>query len=339
MRISSTLIQNIQWSKLRQASWWEPLSHQTVNGPWPFRICAYLVSNGTTALSTFTRIILSVCILVLNASAAPAAKRSLADRFASLSCAVVKIESSDGTWGTGFFVSPTGDVLTAAHVATDRSFTTQGINMSFKPGIRLSHNGTALDPPKLPPVSDDDAERAKVDLVVLKTGITSNCYLHIGNSDAARIGDNLLALAYPPSTPTVALYEGPLSARFKPNVPLTDASVTVIPDYDVFRVQIPVAPGASGAPVIGGNDLVIGVVVNTPVDWPTDLTDLLHGHAVDFQPFVRRLALAVVELTVVLQASASSGAGIAIPISNLTKWQAPIEKRTVGAKVRSSPHH
>ena len=45
----------------------------------------------------------------------------LPSRYLRMSCAVVQI-TTDGGAGTGFFISPDGDVITAAHVALDRKF-------------------------------------------------------------------------------------------------------------------------------------------------------------------------------------------------------------------------
>jgi hypothetical protein len=166
-------------------------------------------------------------LLMMSPALAAGAKKpttlptDLPSRYARLSCAVVQIVHNQGS-GTGFFVSPDGELLTAAHVALDRVFSEPApgqirVDVAYKPGLRIRAMGgqmTVLQ--QLPKLSSADARRATSDLVLLRTGVKTPCFLKLGMDTADfAVGTHLIAMGYPESAPDGALYEGFVSARYK----------------------------------------------------------------------------------------------------------------------------
>src|SRR5580700_10409202 len=163
-------------------------------------------------------LLLSGCMMKAPVAAPtpPQVPPSLAARFAELNCSIVQIMYTGGD-GTGFFISPDGDILTAAHVALNSIFDDSHdpsqpgaftITTDYKPGLSIRRNGQSAVQPQLPRLSQDDVLNATSDLAVLRTGIKTSCYLKIGQSSNAAIGDHVISIGYPDSAPTGALYEG-----------------------------------------------------------------------------------------------------------------------------------
>jgi S1-C subfamily serine protease len=256
---------------------------------------------------------------------------TLDERYSQLSCAVVQIASMEGA-GTGFFVSRSGDVVTAGHVALNQTFsetpTGQIANrIEYKPGLRVRQSGnrtTAL--PSLPRLTEDDTARALSDLVILRTGIETPCFLKLGKHPKdLEIGQHLIAMGYPESEPEAAdsaLYEGFVSARYR-HLAIPIAVVNgqpIYPNYDVVRIQMPITPGVSGGPVLADDNDVIGVVTENPTIWFNDLNSLIaYGQQTNggFNAPVSDLPKLVSKLAWVTHEFLSSGAGLAVPVSYL----------------------
>lgn len=136
------------------------------------------------------------------------------------------------------------------------------------------------------------------------------------------VGSHVIAIGYPLTAPTGALYEGFISAEY-PHLPIPIAVVgnrPLFPSYDVIRVQMPITPGASGGPVIADNDTVIGVIVENPALWFSDLNALIEwGQKTDggFNAPVSELPKMLAKLAWVVQQFVTSGAGLAVPVSYL----------------------
>jgi S1-C subfamily serine protease len=271
------------------------------------------------------------CFLFLAGTAFPkhpeAPTQTLAERYDRLSCAVVQITFDGGT-GTGFFINADGDVLTAAHVALNRVFSEPvagqtKLDIDYKPGLRIIHNGKPLEPLSLPKLQPADVLRATADLAILQTGLKTDCYLPVdGNPADMNIGRHVIAIAYPLSVPSSALYEGFISAWYQ-NLPIPIATVNnkpIYPTYDVLRIQMPSTTGASGGPIIGDDGRAIGVLTENPIFWSNDLNALIQlggqqegrsDSAASEPP--KMLA----KLAWVMKEFLTSGAGFAVPVSYL----------------------
>ena len=267
-------------------------------------------------------------------------QETLSNRYGRLNCSIVQI-ASPGSSGSGFFISADGELVTAAHVALNRQFSEPQpgkiqIQIDYKPGLRLIRNGlnpTVLNLPKLGPL---DVLRAINDLAVLKTGVKTDCFLPLSTSGEERVGDHVISIGFPPSAPGGALYEGFVSARYThlpiPVAQTNDTRKPVTINYRVTRVQMPVTPGVSGAPIIADDDRVIGAMSELPVVWFADLAAVIEqsqkrpggitAPAPDLVTLVAKLAWFV-------QQFETPGAGLAVPISYL-RW--PEKKETESEK-------
>ena len=271
------------------------------------------------------------CFLFLAGTAFPkhpeSPAQTLAERYNRLSCAVVQITFDGGT-GTGFFINANGDVLTASHVALNRVFSEPiadqtKIDIDYKPGLRIIRDGKPLEPLSLPKLLPADVLRATADLAILRTGLKTDCYLPVDENPAdMNIGRHVIAIAYPLSVPSSALYEGFISARYQ-HLPIPIATVNnkpVYPTYDVLRIQMPSTTGASGGPIIGDDGRVIGVLTENPIFWSNDLNALIqlgeqqeggsNAAASDPPKMLAKLAWVMKEFL-------TSGAGFAVPVSYL----------------------
>jgi S1-C subfamily serine protease len=244
-----------------------------------------------------------------------------------MACAVVQI-SEPSSAGTGVFINGAGDLLTAAHVVLDRSFSMDAANnlvttVTFKMGLQYRREGTAAEPISVSKPTAEDAERATADLAILKTGKKTDCFIPLGNSDVLKVGQPLIAIGYPNLSPSGALYQGFVSSRSK-HLPIPIGFVgsrPVYPEYEILRVQMPVTPGASGSPIIDDEDKIVGIISEVPVVWATDLSELIQtmmrqgGSGVVLSGFDTTLLLA--KLAWIVQQFESPGAGLAVPISYL----------------------
>jgi S1-C subfamily serine protease len=257
----------------------------------------------------------------------PQQQPSLVSRYARMSCAVVQISEPSST-GTGVFINGDGDLLTAAHVVLNRSFSVDAAGdlvttVTFKVGLQYRREGAVAQPVAISKPTPDDAERASADLAIVKTGDKTGCFIPLGDSDALKIGESVIAIGYPNLAPSGALYQGFISSRYKHlRMPMGFVgSRPVYPEYDVLRIQIPVTPGASGSPVIDEHNKIVGIISEVPVVWTNDLSELMQtmarqgGSGVRLSGFDTTLLLA--KLAWIVQQFESPGAGLAIPISYL----------------------
>ncbi|MGA8026224.1 MAG: serine protease, partial [Bryobacteraceae bacterium] len=269
---------------------------------------------------------------------------SLTDRYHALSCAVVQI-ASDSEEGSGFFINADGDLLTAAHVALSRLFSEpqpNNIQMAivYIPHLKVLRNGHPPVALILPPLTQEDIQRAISDLVILRTGIKTTCFLTPNESNSEQVGQHVISIGYPVSAPSGALYEGFVSARYKHLlIPLAQVNnKPLYPTYDVIRVQMPITPGVSGAPVIADDNSVIGVVTEQPMIWFTDLNALIQVERAvtnNFSATASDLPRLLAELALTVKEYESPGAGLAVPASYL-KAQAP-RAMTPQTPLRKSP--
>jgi len=251
----------------------------------------------------------------------------LSDRFDRVSCSVVQVIHNEGM-GSGFFISADGDVVTAAHVGLNRVFSEPipgalRIDIDYKPGLRIIRPGHPPEFLSLPKLQPSDVVRATSDLVILKTGVRTKCYLPLTKHPAdMRVGRHVIAVGYPLSAPSGALYEGFISAEYRHlEIPIaTVNNKAIYPTYTVIRIQMPITPGVSGAPVIGDDGEVIGVVTESPAAWLGDLNNLIQFEQVQqggFNAPVSDVPKMLAKLAWVVQEYLTSGAGLAVPVSYL----------------------
>lgn len=254
-------------------------------------------------------------------------------RYTRLSCAVVQIANQNGI-GTGFFINADGDVLTAAHVAMnyvvdDPQPNQFNVTMDYLPALTLRKNGQSPVPLRLPRITEQDIQNATADLALLRTGLTTDCFLRLGDPEHVTVGDHLISIGYPVSAPNGALYDGLLSARYQHlQIPITYTirGHPVFPTYEVLRIQMPITPGASGSPVIADDDSVVAVVSEVPVNWFNDISSLINFEQMRTRNFTTGVragdALQTLgELAWIVREFESPGAGLAVPVSYLRRTQ------------------
>jgi hypothetical protein len=175
----------------------------------------------------------------------------------------------------------------------------------------------------LPKLQAADVSLATADLSVLSTGVKTGCYLPVDEDPSdMNIGRHVIAIAYPLSVPSSALYEGFISARFQ-NLPVPIAIVNkkpIYPTYDLLRIQMPSTAGASGGPIIADDGRVIGVLTQNPIFWSNDLNALIQlgeQQKRDSDAAASESPQMLPKLTPVMEEFLSSGAGYAVPLSYL----------------------
>jgi S1-C subfamily serine protease len=268
-------------------------------------------------------------IVALCVAGRPALADTLPERYQRLSCAVVRIETSEGM-GTGFFTDAEGTLATAAHVVFTREVRQSGaqarLSVELISELTLEYVDGRKQAVKLQPLGQHDADLAVFDLALLKTGLKSPCFIPIGHAGAGRIGDHVIAIGFPGSSSTGVLYEGFISSLHiaAPTtiglIKGTDKVYQVT--KDLMRVQMPITRGASGSPVISEADEAIGVVSEIPIIWTQELARLVQGYATkgsgtgvfiggfDTTKLLAQLAWVVSEFE-------APGAGLAVPLSYL----------------------
>ena len=230
-----------------------------------------------------------VAITTFLAGHAAAASSDLTDRYNRLSCAVVHIQA-DGSSRTGAFIDGNGRVLTAAHVALDRTYTAKSGSAGFDETITIKKNekitrsdGSVIDLPTQN-FQQTDLDNATTDIAILNTGVKSNCFLKLDAdlSSKLQVGNHLIAIGFPGSVPTGVLYEGFLSARHSDMHvlgPVTNSPDKVVQkSYDVMRVQMPITSGASGSPLLADDDSVVGVIVEVPLIALPDVQRIIQAY-------------------------------------------------------------
>lgn len=160
---------------------------------------------------------------------------------AELKQKVVRIERVRGGGlppevGTGFFITPSGHILTAAHVLLnadepDDVLRKRTVLIRLKDGSR--HVARILSMNRI------------IDLALLKMKTDKPTpYLSLGNSDTARIGDLLTIVGHP-----VASAEWEISS----------GNVERITPVERIHVRATLGPGYSGGPAVDASGRVVGV--------------------------------------------------------------------------------
>jgi|SRR5271157_2247123 len=108
---------------------------------------------------------------------------NLEQRYNDMKCALVLILRDD-KFGTGFYVSADGDVVTASHVVGERIWTPKdgGLTVDLRPPAALtiinSSNRVDIVPKER---IEQNREAWGADLALIRTGTATNCWLSIGD--------------------------------------------------------------------------------------------------------------------------------------------------------------
>ncbi|MDX6349295.1 MAG: putative serine protease PepD [Streptomyces sp.] len=155
----------------------------------------------------------------------------------------VKTDSGEAT-GTGFVLDGQGHILTNNHVV--ESATSGGISVTF-------NNGQVI---KNAAVTGRDSG---YDLAVIKvSGATGLRPLTLGDSDAVRVGDPVVAIGAPYDLEGTVT-SGIISATHRPITAGGQTDGTDVSYVDALQTDAPINPGNSGGPLVDAGGLVIGI--------------------------------------------------------------------------------
>jgi hypothetical protein len=271
--------------------------------------------------------------------------QNYSERFDEVKCAIVQIFQGSATvgtpYGTGFYVSSAGDIVTASHVVGQRIWTHKdgGVTVDLETPESLTvvnNSGEAYVFSKSDIEEDRDAWAA--DLVRISTKRKTKCWLAIGDDSKVRPGDLVITMGFPGlAFGSLSLYEGIVSAtHVKNNVPIgrtTDGNL-VTPENEFTRVQLPSSGGLSGAPILNDQNRAIAVLDLAGV-WAAELDALIQrGNTGQLgppvlqppmvpQPNTLNLGWALAALANSVHNFASPGYGDSVPLSYLKKKTEP----------------
>jgi hypothetical protein len=259
-------------------------------------------------------------------------QNNLEQRSISLSCALVLIIADD-RMGTGFYVSPDGDVVTAAHVLGDKTFVGLPNNQFFihlatPPHISIKSSGDGIpDIYDTNAILEVNADAWSADVALLKTGKKVACWLKTEGDEKVMTGQHVLALGFPSlAFGSLSMYTGIVSGRLQTALPIgkTVQGLPITSKVEFIRIQMPISPGLSGAPLIDDENRAIGVVTSAGA-WSQDLDLLLQWERIrEKQQILMRnggadLPSLVGELAEMFHDYGSPGYGDAVPMRYLKK--------------------
>jgi Trypsin-like peptidase domain len=207
---------------------------------------------------------------------------NLERRSMSLGCALVLINAGDRT-GTGFYVSSDGDVATAAHVVGDKVVAEmpggQFLVDIISPA-KISVKSNDGNPPivySTNTILQNNPDAFAADVALLRTGKKVSCWLSTADDGDIRTGQHVLALGFPGlAFGSLSMYSGVVSSRLRAALPTgkTLQGHPVTSNVQLVRLQMPISPGLSGAPVVDDQNRAIAVITSAGV-WSQDLDFLL----------------------------------------------------------------
>jgi len=261
---------------------------------------------------------------------------NLEERYKKLRCALVLIQSGN-TVGTGFYISPDGEIVTASHVLGNRQFTplpngTFNVTLLYPDSFLIKGAGGEKNIPAQTAL-DVNGDNWASDLAILRTHAQTACWLSIGNDHTAQPGQHLVTLGFPGlAFGSLSIYTGILSAKLKSElvIGMTTTGQPLKSTGEFLRVQMPISPGISGAPIIDDENRVIGVVTSAGA-WGQDLeilTQIQHmretapaqnqTNSLDFY-----LLGVTAHLAEIYHDFGSPGYGDAVPLSYLKRTAQP----------------
>ncbi|WP_345945156.1 S1C family serine protease [Streptomyces albus subsp. chlorinus] len=160
---------------------------------------------------------------------------------------VVTLHARDGgaeATGTGFVLDRRGHILTNDHVVD---------SAEGGGGVRVTFNGGQTATGKV--VGSDSG----YDLAVIKvSGVSGLSPLPLGNSDAVRVGDPVVAIGAPYDLDGTVT-TGIISAKERPITAGGEEPGSEMSYVDALQTDAPINPGNSGGPLMDSEGRVIGV--------------------------------------------------------------------------------
>jgi S1-C subfamily serine protease len=252
-------------------------------------------------------------------------QNNLEQRYGDLKCALVIVDSGLEL-GSGFFISPDGDVVTAFHVLGSVEYVPEGtnlrINLLSQPTIHIKTTVTDLSVPIAS--LENDPGTWSADLAVLKTKQPTACWLTLGDDRKVKPGQHAIALGFPGlGFGSLSMYSGIVVARLKNDLPIAvTQGMAMKHTNDFLRVQMPISTGISGGPLLDDDNRVIGVVTSAGA-WGADLqllTQKWKSMSLGIpQPDMSPELLLTGHLAEIVHDYASPGYGDAVPISYLRR--------------------
>ncbi len=269
--------------------------------------------------------------------------QNYSQRFDAIKCAIVQVFKGAPTlgtpYGTGFYISADGDLVTASHVVGDRVWTRKqegGVTVDLNSPETLtvvSSSGESFTFSKS--AIEVNRQAWAADLVHISTGRKTSCWLGIGDDSKVKPGDPVITMGFPGlAFGSLSLYEGIVSAtKIKNNIPIgrtTPEQAPITPENEFIRVQMPISGGLSGAPVLDNENRAISVL-NLAGVWPPELDALIErGNTGQLGPSVLQpptvpypntlnLSWALAALANSFHNFASPGYGDSVPLSYLKK--------------------
>ena len=148
-----------------------------------------------------------------------------------------KVPEMVASFGSGFFISDNGKIITNAHV----------VNQSMVIHIQIPAFGKhqfEVDLVGIMPEKDFALLQLKSDDVALiRKALGKVPYLKLGDSDVIRRGDEVMALGYPLGQQSLKSTTGVISGR----------------ESGVIQMSAPINPGSSGGPSINTQGQVVGI--------------------------------------------------------------------------------
>jgi S1-C subfamily serine protease len=167
--------------------------------------------------------------------------------------------------GSGFLVTPSGHVLTNAHVVADGEVKRQGVTYREElKGVWITVN-SGTDDAKTWKAAVQAADRER-DLALLKIeGLSQNTpYLLLGDSDRLEVTDTVYVLCYPfgqklnlgeqAKGPELTVAKGNVTA-----IRRQKGKTGLVRSERILQLDVAAAPGASGSPILSRTGAVVGV--------------------------------------------------------------------------------
>jgi len=173
--------------------------------------------------------------------------------------ALVEVVVSGARRGTGFCVSEDGYVVTAIHVIGNVTLTNGVLTLASLDNISVRFDDGATAAAKITPNPAPDW--LLHDIAVLKVDAKTPHFLKLAKPANVTQGDEVYTIGFPFDAPGPVAYRGNVSAVFQIPTGVSFNQNSVL--NSTIHVQIPVAKGFSGSPLLRmSDDSVVGVVTN-----------------------------------------------------------------------------
>jgi len=245
----------------------------------------------------------------------PCRAQNYPDKIQHVRPALVEILVSGRRIGTGFCVSPDGDIITATHNVGAIAVNNAAITVKYQTDLRVRFaDGREAS---AEPVVSHSPEAPFHDISLLKVSIKTPYFLHLGIPAQIKEGNEIYTMGFPYGVPSPAAvtYRGYISALFPIVVGELDRRAI---QSSTIIAQLPVSKGFSGAPLLNmSDDAVIGMVsdelggINKSLNEIQQLILHAQGHATSPSADPNSISLGLIN---VLSAGTSNGAAWAVSI-------------------------